>query len=224
MFRNLIITVFSTTVPGIAFAIPCESAVDDSLNGMVWRSVQSSEYGYTVCYDGAYEQDIAVAERWMKYTYERWMKYTYDVGRTKYRITLPIERRGEELHVLFFLVPSPTAYASSSRSTNFTGQRRGIGELHMLTPSSPHFSRSGFADQTNYFVAVLVHEMMNLIDSDLDGRNGCIDTPAWIKEGLAQFEGYRRRSRQSISLSSGSVSGLCGRARTCRRCNGRIRR
>ena len=61
----------------------------------------------------------------------------------------------------------------------------------MLTPSSPHFSRSGFADQTNYFVAVLVHEMMNLIDSDLDGRNGCIDTPAWIKEGLAQFEGYK---------------------------------
>ena len=188
MFKNLIIAVFSTAVPGIAFAIPCESAVDDSLNGMAWRSVQSSEYGYTICYDGAHQQDIAVAERWMK--------YTYDTGRTKYRITLPIERRGEELHILFFLVPSPTAYASSSRSTNFTGQRRGIGELHMLTPSSPHFSRSGYVDQTNYFIAVLVHEMMNLIDSDLDGRSGCIDTPEWIKEGLAQFEGYKAIEEQ----------------------------
>ena len=173
VFIVAFVVVLMSWIPETASA-QCTSLYDEDLNRQTW--VVFMEGRYTLCYNAGYVEDSSLAQRWIH--------NAFDIGVTKYGVAPPVHRRGHDLTITIFLTPVPTSGASSSRATVTCCSDSVSLEIHIMSPSSPHYGRS-----EDDFIKVLTHEMMNTLHYESSEAPN-IRPPLWIREGLAEYEGY----------------------------------
>ena len=154
-------------------AADCVSIHED-VTDMEWRIFEEGRY--TLCYHVDYTDDSLVAADWIDNAFR--------IGLEKYKVTPPIRRRGHDLNVTMFLHPTPTSRANSSTATVICCNDGESLEIFIMTPSSPHYGRP-----LDDFIKTLTHELMNALHYETREPPN-ISPPLWIREGLAEYEGY----------------------------------
>ena len=173
MTRIFAIVMMLIGVPSWSIA-QCESLYDSDLNDLTWTVF--SESRYTICYDNRYAVDSHLAQTWIDNAFE--------VALTKYQVVPPVRRRGYDLQITIFLVPTPTSRANSYTATVTCCSDSVNLEIHIMTPSAPYYDQ----DQ-DHFIKTLTHEMMNTLHYEAREPPNIVP-PLWIREGLAEYEGY----------------------------------
>ena len=115
---------------------------------------------------------------------ERWVNNAFDIAERKYKVVPPVQRRGHDLEITIFLVPTPTSRANRSTAT-VTCCSDGVSlEIHIMSPSAPEYGRP-----EDDFIKTLTHEMMNSLHYETREPPN-MTPPLWLLEGLAEYEGY----------------------------------
>ena len=170
----LVATLAAATLwPSSALA-QCVSFYDEELNDFTW--VRYQEVRYTICYDSRYRQDSDLAQTWVDNAFQ--------IAQDKYGVVAPVHRRGYDLNITIFLVPIPTSRANSATATVTCCSDRESLEIHIMSPSAPQYNQD-----SDHFIKVLTHEMMNTLHYE-SREPPNISPPLWIREGLAEYEGY----------------------------------
>ena len=167
------VVVASLLWPSSALA-QCESLYDEDLNDRIW--VRYEEVRYAICYDSRYEQDSELTRTWVDNAFQ--------IAEDKYSVVPPVDRRGHELTITIYLVPVPTAMANSYTATVVCCSDSESLEIHIMSPSAPEYSQD-----SDHFIKTLTHEMMNTLHYE-SRESPNITPPLWIREGLAEYEGY----------------------------------
>ena len=186
------------TQPRGSAGAECDSHYDPDSSGLNWASLTYQLY--TICYDSRYQNDVAVVERWLDATLE--------LGQQKYGIARPtIYGRGGEVHTTVFLPPVPTQYTSEGLVRTACCYKDGSGyraEIHYLTPSVWSGNRLGnlgipVADYHPHYV---MHEMSHVVQYGFpqDSR-----PPAWIIEGLAEYDAFFYSTEYNRTLAIDSL-------------------
>ncbi len=161
----------------------CASRFDDGLRGFDWVAMTHSHY--TVCHARGHAEDGAFVRRWLNRTLR--------VARLKYGVRRPMDRSGRRLRITVFLPPQPTAYTGRGSITNLCclwESDGSVAEIHYLTPSAwgrPPYGGLRYESGLHYHSHYVMHEMMNLLHQAVPGDR---DIPSWIREGLAEYDGY----------------------------------
>lgn len=162
----------------------CRSVYDSELNEVAWSELRESRY--TICYDSRFAEDADLAERWIN--------NAFDIAETKYNVVAPVQRRGHDLEITIFLAPHPTSRANRFRATVTCCSDEVSLEIHIMSPSAPEYGRP-----EDDFIKTLTHEMMNTLHYEAREPPN-ISPPLWVREGLAEYEGYYTTSGNEAKI------------------------
>ena len=173
MTHHAILVALFALTPSFALA-QCESLYDEDLGEHTWVRYQDTRY--SICYGVQYDQDAELTRTWVDNAFQ--------IAENKYEVVAPVHRRGYDLNITIFLVPFSTSRANSHTATVTCCSDSMSLEIHIMSPSAPDYGQD-----LDHFIKVLTHEMMNTLHYEAREPPN-ISPPLWIREGLAEYEGY----------------------------------